>query len=70
MLFTIFLKGKRQHLLRAPPFNKFFEVQRIGVVVAQAAPDSGIAADDARGPEKAPSFRAQNPFNSFVSGFG
>jgi hypothetical protein len=70
MLFTIFLKGKRQHLLRAPPFNKFFfEVQRIGVV-AQAAPDSGIAAGDARGPEKEPSFRAQNPFNSFVSGFG
>lgn len=69
MLFTIFLRARGSIFSGLLPSTSFFEVQRIGVV-AQAAPDSGIAADDARGPEKAPSFRAQNPFNSFVSGFG
>jgi hypothetical protein len=30
----------------------------------------GVAAGNARGPEKAPFFRAQNPFNNFAPGFG
>ncbi|OAI56362.1 hypothetical protein AYO50_02750 [Acidobacteria bacterium SCGC AG-212-P17] len=35
-----------------------------------AAPRIGVASDNITGREKAPSFRAQNPFNSFVPGFG
>jgi hypothetical protein len=69
MLFTISSRARGSIFSGLLPSKFFCEVQRIGVV-CQAAPDSGIAAGDARGSEKASSFRAQNPFNSFVFGFG